>query len=299
MTEDSIEGIYETLARCAKISKAAGGIGVNMSNIRAAGTYIAGTNGASNGLTPLLRVYNATARYVDQGGGKRKGAFAMYVWVRVFCVRCSFIRQRSYVEPWHADIFEVLDLKKNTGPDELRARDLVRVSVFAFSCTVSHDHKFYALWVPDLFMKRVESGAEWSLMCPHECPGLEMCHSEEFEQVRPCGAAVVHSQQPPAQLYLKYESQGKARRKVPAQQLWFAIVESQIETGTPYMLYKDSCNSKSNQKNLGTIRVRPAAAFPRPSSVLTNTCRVRICALKSSSTRRRMRWPCATWRRWR
>ena len=202
MNDDSIEGIYETLAQCARISKSAGGIGLDVHQIRAAGSYIAGTNGNSNGLTPLLRVFNATARYVDQGGGKRKGAFAIYL------------------EPWHADIFDVMELKKNTGPEELRARDL-----------------FYGLWIPDLFMKRVESNGTWSLMCPDECPGLYDSHSEEFEA-----------------LYERYESEGKFRRQVPAQQLWFAILESQIETGTPYMLYKDSCNRKSNQQNLGTIR---------------------------------------------
>lgn len=202
MTEDSIEGIYETLTRCAKISKAAGGIGVNLSCIRASGSYISGTNGNSNGLTPMLRVYNATARYVDQGGGKRKGAFAIYL------------------EPWHADIFEVLELKKNTGPDELRARDL-----------------FYALWIPDLFMKRVEANSTWSLMCPHECPGLFECYGDEFEQ-----------------LYIGYEAAGRARKTIQAQDLWFAIIASQIESGTPYMLYKDSANRKSNQRNLGTIR---------------------------------------------
>lgn len=202
MTEDSIEGIYETLTRCAQISRCAGGIGVSMHNIRAAGSYIGGTNGTSNGLTPLLRVYNATARYVDQGGGKRKGAFAIYL------------------EPWHADIFDVLDMKKNTGPDELRARDL-----------------FYALWINDLFMQRVEANQQWSLMCPDECPGLADCHGEEFKR-----------------LYEGYESAGKARRTIPAAQLWQAILETQIETGTPYMLYKDACNAKSNQQHLGTIK---------------------------------------------
>lgn len=202
MEDDSIEGIYETLSKCARISKSAGGVGINVHNIRAAGTYIAGTNGTSNGLTPMLRVYNATARYVDQGGGKRKGAFAIYI------------------EPWHADIFEVLELKKNTGPDELRARDL-----------------FYGLWIPDLFMRRVEEGGQWSLMCPAECPGLYDCYGNDFEQ-----------------LYERYEREGRARRVITAQSLWFAIIESQIETGTPYMLYKDACNYKSNQKNLGTIR---------------------------------------------
>jgi len=202
MKEDSIEGIYDTLKNCALISKTAGGIGLAIHNIRASGSYIAGTNGNSNGLIPMLRVFNNTARYVDQGGNKRPGAFAMYL------------------EPWHADVFNFLDLRKNTGMDEFRARDL-----------------FYALWVPDLFMKRVESNGKWSLMCPNDCPGLSDCHSEEFEA-----------------LYTKYESEGKYREQIDAQKLWFAIIEAQIETGTPYMLYKDACNKKSNQQNLGTIK---------------------------------------------
>ncbi len=202
MQEDSIEGIYSTLTQCAKISQSAGGIGLSVHNIRAKGSYIKGTNGESNGLVPMLRVYNATARYVDQGGGKRKGAFAVYI------------------EPWHDDIFEILDLKKNHGKEEMRARDL-----------------FYALWIPDLFMKRVKENGDWSLFCPNEAPGLYDCYGEEFEK-----------------LYTKYEAEGKARRTVRAQELWFAVLDSQIETGTPYMLYKDACNQKSNQKNLGTIR---------------------------------------------
>jgi len=202
MFEDSIEGIYETLKSCAMISKQAGGIGLAVHSIRASGSYIRGTNGTSNGLIPMLRVYNNTARYVDQGGGKRKGAFAVYL------------------EPWHADIFGFLELKKNHGAEEHRARDL-----------------FYGLWVPDLFMKRVESDAQWSLFCPHEAPGLEESHSEEFEE-----------------LYIKYEKMGKARNCIPARQLWKAILDMQTETGTPYMLFKDACNSKSNQKNLGTIK---------------------------------------------
>lgn len=202
MSDDSIEGIYETLKTCALISKCAGGIGLNVHNIRAAGTYIAGTNGQSNGLVPMLRVYNNTARYVDQGGNKRPGAFAVYL------------------EPWHADIFDFLDLKKNTGKEENRARDL-----------------FYALWINDLFMRRVEADEDWSLFCPHECPGLADVWGAEFEA-----------------LYEKYEKSGKARRVVPAQKLWSAILESQVETGTPYMLYKDACNSKSNQQNVGTIK---------------------------------------------
>uniref|UniRef100_A0A8C1IWK7 Ribonucleoside-diphosphate reductase n=1 Tax=Cyprinus carpio TaxID=7962 RepID=A0A8C1IWK7_CYPCA len=202
MKDDSIEGIYDTLKQCALISKSAGGIGVAVSCIRATGSYIAGTNGNSNGLVPMLRVYNNTARYVDQGGNKRPGAFAMYL------------------EPWHFDIFDFLELKKNTGKEEQRARDL-----------------FYALWIPDLFMKRVETNADWSLMCPSDCPGLDECWGEEFEK-----------------LYIKYEQEGRAKRVVKAQQLWYAIIESQTETGTPYMLYKDACNRKSNQQNLGTIK---------------------------------------------
>ena len=202
MKEDSIEGIYETLKQCAKISQSAGGIGLSIHDIRATGSYIRGTNGTSNGIIPMLRVFNDSARYVDQGGGKRKGSFAIYL------------------EPWHADIFEFLDLKKNHGKEELRARDL-----------------FYALWIPDLFMKRVEENGNWSLFCPNEAPGLTTCWGEEFEK-----------------LYEKYEREGKARKTVKAQELWFAILESQIETGTPYILYKDACNRKSNQQNLGTIK---------------------------------------------
>ncbi|UBM57857.1 ribonucleoside-diphosphate reductase subunit alpha [Marinilongibacter aquaticus] len=202
MKEDSIDGIYDTLKQCAKISQSAGGIGLSIHNVRAKGTYIKGTNGTSNGIIPMLRVFNDTARYVDQGGGKRKGSFAVYL------------------EPWHADIHDFLDLKKNHGKEEMRARDL-----------------FYAMWISDLFMKRVEAGEDWSLFCPHECPGLADTYGEEFEK-----------------LYHKYESEGKARGTVKAQQLWFKILESQIETGTPYILYKDACNKKSNQKNLGTIK---------------------------------------------
>ncbi len=202
MKEDSIEGIYDTLKQCAQISQSAGGIGLAIHNIRATGSYIRGTNGASNGIVPMLRVFNDTARYVDQGGGKRKGSFAMYI------------------EPWHADVFDFLDMRKNHGKEEQRARDL-----------------FYALWIPDLFMKRVETNGTWTLMCPNECPGLSDVHSEEFEA-----------------LYTKYELEGKGRKTIKAQDLWFKILESQIETGTPYMLYKDAANSKSNQKNLGTIK---------------------------------------------
>ncbi len=202
MKEDSIDGIYDTLKQTAKISQSAGGIGLAIHNIRATGSYIGGTNGTSNGIIPMLRVYNDTARYVDQGGGKRKGAFAVYL------------------EPWHADVFEFLDLRKNHGKEELRARDL-----------------FYAMWVPDLFMKRVEEGGNWSLFCPNEAPGLHECHSQEFEA-----------------LYTRYEAEGRARKTIKAQELWFAIVEAQIETGTPYLLYKDAANAKSNQQNLGTIK---------------------------------------------
>ncbi|EMY71249.1 ribonucleoside-diphosphate reductase subunit alpha [Leptospira vanthielii] len=202
MKDDSIDGIYDTLKQTAKISQSAGGIGLSIHNIRATGSYIGGTNGTSNGIIPMLRVFNDTARYVDQGGGKRKGAFAIYL------------------EPWHADIFPFLDLKKNHGKEEMRARDL-----------------FYALWISDLFMKRVEDGGDWSLFCPHEAPGLSDVYGDDF-----------------VKLYEKYEREGLARNKVKAQDLWFAIVESQIETGTPYLLYKDAANNKSNQKNLGTIK---------------------------------------------
>eukprot|EP00750_Incisomonas_marina_P025764 INCI5662.2.p1 GENE.INCI5662.2~~INCI5662.2.p1 ORF type:complete len:811 (+),score=153.52 INCI5662.2:149-2581(+) len=203
MKDDSIDGIFETLKRCASISKYAGGIGLSMHKIRAQGSYICGTNGSSNGLVPMLRVFNDTARYVDQGGGKRKGSFAIYL------------------EPWHADVEEFLELKKNHGKEENRARDL-----------------FYALWVPDLFMERVKANKEWSLFCPNEAPGLADVHSEEFET-----------------LYKKYEATpGLARKTMKAQSLWMKICQSQIETGTPYMLYKDACNRKSNQQNLGTIR---------------------------------------------
>jgi ribonucleoside-diphosphate reductase alpha chain len=202
MKDDSIDGIYDTLKQTAKISQSAGGIGLSIHNIRATGSYIAGTNGTSNGIVPMLRVFNDTARYVDQGGGKRKGSFAIYV------------------EPWHADIFDFLELKKNHGKEEMRARDL-----------------FYAMWIPDLFMKRVEADGQWTLMCPNECPGLFNSHSEEFEA-----------------LYTKYEAEGKGRKTIKARDLWEKILESQIETGTPYMLYKDAANRKSNQKNLGTIR---------------------------------------------
>ena len=202
MKSDSISGIYDTLKSSAQISQSAGGIGLAIHDIRATGSYIKGTNGTSNGIVPMLRVFNDTARYVDQGGGKRKGSFAIYL------------------EPWHADVFDFLDLKKNHGKEEQRARDL-----------------FYALWIPDLFMKRVKENGDWTLMCPHECPGLSETHSAEFEA-----------------LYTRYEREGKGRKTIKAQDLWFKILESQIETGTPYMLYKDSANAKSNQQNLGTIK---------------------------------------------
>lgn len=202
MLDDSIEGIYGTLTQCAQISKNAGGIGVAISNIRAQGSYIRGTNGTSNGIVPMLRVFNNTARYVDQGGGKRKGSFAMYL------------------EPWHADVFDFLELRKNHGKEEERARDL-----------------FYALWIPDLFMQRVFDNGKWSLMCPNECPGLQDCWGDEFNA-----------------LYEKYEAHGKFRKQIPARELWNRILDAQMETGTPYMLYKDACNRKSNQRNLGTIK---------------------------------------------
>ncbi len=202
MTEDSITGIYETLTRCAKISQSAGGIGLSIHNVRATGSYIKGTGGTSNGIIPMLRVFNNTASYVDQGGGKRKGAFAVYI------------------EPWHADIHDFLQLKKNHGKEEMRARDL-----------------FYAMWICDLFMERVKKDEMWSLFCPNEAPGLDEVYGGEFEA-----------------LYHRYEAEGRARKQVKAQELWFSILESQIETGTPYLLYKDAANKKSNQQNLGTIK---------------------------------------------
>ncbi len=200
--DDSIDGIYDSLKSCAKISQSAGGIGLSIHNVRATGSYIKGTNGTSNGIIPMLRVFNDTARYVDQGGGKRKGSFAIYL------------------EPWHADIFEFLDLRKNNGKEEMRARDL-----------------FTALWIPDLFMKRVKENGSWSLFCPNEAPGLYDTWGEEFEK-----------------LYERYEQEGRQRKTIKAQDLWFAVMEAQIETGNPYMLYKDACNGKSNQQNLGTIK---------------------------------------------
>ncbi|HRB72105.1 MAG TPA: ribonucleoside-diphosphate reductase subunit alpha [Flavobacterium sp.] len=202
MQDDSIDGIYDTLKHTAKISQSAGGIGLSIHNVRATGSYIRGTNGTSNGIVPMLRVFNDTARYVDQGGGKRKGSFAIYV------------------EPWHADIFDFLDLRKNHGKEEMRARDL-----------------FYAMWMNDLFMKRVQEDGQWTLMCPNECPGLYDVYGDEFDA-----------------MYSAYENAGKGRKTIKARELWEKILESQIETGTPYMLYKDAANRKSNQKNLGTIR---------------------------------------------
>ncbi|MDQ3099935.1 MAG: ribonucleoside-diphosphate reductase subunit alpha, partial [Bacteroidota bacterium] len=202
LKDDSISGIYDTLKQCAQISQSAGGIGLSIHNLRAKGSYIKGTNGTSNGIVPMLRVFNDTARYVDQGGGKRKGSFAMYL------------------EPWHADVFDFLELKKNHGKEEMRARDL-----------------FFAMWIPDLFMKRVEQGGTWTLMCPNECPGLADTWGAKFEA-----------------LYEKYETEGKGRETIKAQDLWFKILESQIETGTPYILFKDAANGKSNQQNLGTIK---------------------------------------------
>jgi len=202
MQDDSIDGIYDTLKQTAKISQSAGGIGLSIHNVRATGSYIRGTNGTSNGIVPMLRVFNDTARYVDQGGGKRKGSFAIYI------------------ETWHADIFDFLDLKKNTGKEEMRARDL-----------------FFAMWTSDLFMKRVQEDSTWTLMCPNECPGLYDVYGDEFEA-----------------LYTDYEFRGKGRKTIRARELWEKILESQIETGTPYMLYKDAANRKSNHKNLGTIR---------------------------------------------
>ena len=202
MQDDSLVGIYDTLKQCALISKSAGGIGLSIHHVRSKGSYIKGTNGESNGIVPMLRVFNDTARYVDQGGGKRKGSIAIYL------------------EPWHPDILAFLDLRKNHGKEELRARDL-----------------FYALWTPDLFMERVQDNADWSFFCPNECPGLQDAYGEDFKK-----------------LYESYEAQGLARETIPARSVWDKVVEAQIETGTPYMLYKDAANIKSNQKNLGTIR---------------------------------------------
>jgi ribonucleotide reductase alpha subunit len=202
MEDDSIDGIYNTLKECAKISKWAGGIGLHIHNVRATGSHIRGTNGTSNGIVPMLQVFNKTARYVDQGGGKRNGSFAIYM------------------EPWHSDIEDFLDLKKNHGDEEMRARDL-----------------FYALWIPSLFMEKVENDLEWCLFCPDKCPGLSDCYGEAFNT-----------------LYAKYESEGKMNKRVRARDLWYKVLDSQMETGTPYLLYKDAANEKSNQKNLGVIK---------------------------------------------
>ncbi|MFV8341847.1 ribonucleoside-diphosphate reductase subunit alpha [Flavobacterium sp. XS2P39] len=228
MQDDSIDGIYDTLKQTAKISQSAGGIGLSIHNVRATGSYIRGTNGTSNGIVPMLRVFNDTARYVDQGGGKRKGSFAIYI------------------ETWHADIFEFLDLKKNTGKEEMRARDL-----------------FFAMWTSDLFMKRVQEDSYWTLMCPNECPGLYDVYGEEFEA-----------------MYIDYEKRGKGRKTIKAHELWEKILESQIETGTPYMLYKDAANRKSNQKNLGTIR---SSNLCTEIMEYTSTDEIAVCNLASLS----------------
>merc|ERR1719497_203459 len=232
LKDDSIDGIYDTLKSCALISKFAGGIGVAVSNVRASGSYIRGTNGHSNGLVPLLRNFNETARYVDQGGGKRKGSFAMYL------------------EPWHSDVFDFLELRKNHGKEEQRARDL-----------------FYGLWVPDLFMRRVKENKDWTLFCPNEAfdpatgKGLMDLWGEDFEK-----------------LYEQLESEGKGKKTVSAQQLWFRILESQMETGTPYMLYKDHANRKSNQQNLGTIH---SSNLSRRLLEYTSAEEVAVCNLAS------------------
>lgn len=228
MQDDSIDGIYDTLKQTAKISQSAGGIGLSIHNVRATGSYIRGTNGTSNGIVPMLRVFNDTARYVDQGGGKRKGSFAIYI------------------ETWHADIFDFLDLKKNTGKEEMRARDL-----------------FFAMWTSDLFMKRVQEDSYWTLMCPNECPGLYDVYGEEFEA-----------------MYIDYEKRGKGRKTIKAHELWEKILESQIETGTPYMLYKDAANRKSNQKNLGTIR---SSNLCTEIMEYTSTDEIAVCNLASLS----------------
>ncbi|MDR6845439.1 ribonucleoside-diphosphate reductase subunit alpha [Flavobacterium granuli] len=228
MQDDSIDGIYDTLKQTAKISQSAGGVGLSIHNVRATGSYIRGTNGTSNGIVPMLRVFNDTARYVDQGGGKRKGSFAIYI------------------ETWHADIFDFLDLKKNTGKEEMRARDL-----------------FFAMWTSDLFMKRVQEDSTWTLMCPNECPGLYDVYGDEFEA-----------------MYTDYEFRGKGRKTIKARELWEKILESQIETGTPYMLYKDAANRKSNQKNLGTIR---SSNLCTEIMEFTSSDEVAVCNLASIS----------------
>jgi len=206
MEDDSIKGIYNTLSDCADISQSAGGLGLHIHNVRAKGSYIKGTNGVSNGIVPMLQVFNSTARYVDQGGGKRKGSIAVYL------------------EPWHADIYDFIELRKNHGKEEMRARDL-----------------FLALWTPDLFMKRVEDDGDWTLMCPNECKGLSDVYDTNEDKAF-------------TRLYEKYESEGKGRETIKARELYSVILEAQVETGTPYMLYKDAANSKSNQKNIGTIK---------------------------------------------
>ena len=202
MESDSVDGIYNTLKDCATISKWAGGIGLHIHNVRASGSHIRGTNGTSNGIVPMLKVFNNTAKYIDQGGGRRNGSFAIYL------------------EPWHADIEMFLQMRKNHGDEELKARDL-----------------FYAVWIPDLFMERIKVNGKWTLMCPDECPGLADVYGEEF-----------------VALYTKYEADGKGRNTVNARDLWFQILDAQMETGTPYILFKDACNKKSNQKNIGTIK---------------------------------------------
>ena len=226
MTEDSIAGIFDTLKRCALISQSAGGIGVSIHNIRSTGSYIKGTGGISNGIIPMLRVFNDTARYVDQGGGKRKGAIAVYI------------------EPWHLDIFDFIDIRKNHGKEEMRARDL-----------------FPALWIPDLFMQRVEADQMWSLFDPNEAQGLYEVYGEKFNE-----------------LYTTYENEGKFRKQIKARELWTAILEAQIETGTPYMCYKDAVNEKSNQKNIGTIR---SSNLCTEIMEYTNADEVSVCNLAS------------------
>ena len=226
MEDDSIDGIFSTLKDCAHISKWAGGIGLHIHNIRAKGSHILGTNGTSNGLVPMLRVFNNTARYVDQGGNKRNGSFAIYL------------------EPWHADVEDFLELRKNHGDEELKARDL-----------------FYALWISDLFMERVKNNLKWSLMCPHECPGLSDVYGEKF-----------------VELYEKYELEGKVRKSVNARDLWFKILDAQMETGTPYLLYKDAANFKSNQKNIGTIKSSNLCVAPE-TLILTDKGHIEIQTL--------------------